>query len=100
MAIGFDLLFFFCGWLIGQMLFNGYEAHLPLRKRLGKLLILTILFVAVHTLLGRQFFYGLLACMTIGMAILHGYWFHFRHGIDWRTAEPKEKYLRLIGKEA
>ena len=41
---------------------------------------------------------GAIASPTPGMAILHGYWFHFRYGIHWRTAEPREQYLRLIGK--
>ncbi|MEJ2263719.1 MAG: hypothetical protein P8X95_09755 [Anaerolineales bacterium] len=27
------------------------------------------------------------------------YWFHFRHGVHWRTAEPRDRYLQLIGEE-
>lgn len=98
MAIIFDFLFFFSGWLAGQVLFHGYEAHVSLAKRLFKLLVMTLVFVSVYRTLGRAFFYGLLALMTAGMALLHGYWFHYRHGVHWRTAEPKGKYLQLIGK--
>lgn len=55
---------------------------------------------AVHWLTGRVWFYGLLALMTAGIAILHGYWFHYSNGIHWRTAEPLDRYLELIGKSA
>ena len=97
MALWFDWLFFFAGWVAGQTVFHGYEAHVPPMKRLAKLLVMTLLFAAVRIALGRRFFYGLLGLMTAAMAGLHGYWFHHRHGIHWRTAEPREKYLELIG---
>ena len=98
MALGFDGLFFFAGWVTGQIIFQGYEAHVPPMQRLTKLLVLTLTFAAVRITLGRKFFYGLLGLMTAAMAVLHGFWFHYRHGIHWCTAEPKEKYLQLIGK--
>jgi hypothetical protein len=99
MQIGFDLLIFVTGWLIAQLLFHGFEAHVPMSKRLSKLLVMGLLFVVIHSTLGRSFFYGLLALMTMGIGILHGYWFHYKHGIHWRTAEPRAKYLQLIGEE-
>jgi hypothetical protein len=98
MAPGFDLLVFFVGWVAGQLIFHGYEAHVPPMKRLVKLSVMTLIFAAVRNACGRRSFYGLLTLMTAGMAILHGYWFHHRHGIHWRTAEPREKYLQVIGK--
>ena len=96
MAPGFDLLFYFAGWVAGQLIFHGYEAHGPPVKRLAKLSVMALIFAAVRIACGRRFFYGLLALMTAGMAVLHGYWFHHRHGIHWRTAEPRGRYLQLI----
>ena len=93
-----DAVIFASGWLVGQWVFRGYEAHVRPGKRLLKLVLLAGVFFAIHQLAGRPWFYGLLILMATGMAILHGYWFHYRHGIHWRTAEPREKYLRLIGK--
>ena len=93
-----DAVVFVSGWLIGQRAFRGYEAHVSPGKRLAKFALLAGVFFAIHQLAGRQWFYSLLIVMAAGMALLHGYWFHYRHGIHWRTAEPREKYLRLIGK--
>lgn len=98
MTLAFDWLFFFAGWVAGQLIFQGYEAHAPPIKRLAKLSVLTLTFAAVRIILGRKFFYSLLGLMSAAMTVLHGYWFHHRHGIHWRTAEPREKYLQLIGK--
>jgi len=94
-----DFLVFFGGWGIAQMVFSGYEAHVPGSKRLLKILILGAIFGLVHVLVGRWLFYSLLGTMALGIAILHGYWFHWRNGIHWRKAEPRDKYLRLIGFE-
>ncbi len=68
-----------------------------MQKRIMKLAILLVVLVAVHLMTGRIGFYGLLGILTVGMAVLHGYWFHYRHGIHWRTVEPKDRYLALIG---
>ena len=97
LEIYFDMTIFFGGWLAAQILFKDYEAHVPLLKRLSKLGVLFLIFFAIYYFWGRWLFYSLLGLMAVGIGILHGYWFHVRHGIHWRTAEPREKYLRLIG---
>lgn len=92
-----DLLVLTTGWALSQALFNGYEAHVRWSKRLGKFVTIALVFAAVHFFIGRVVFYGLLALMTAAIAVLHGYWFHHRNGIHWRTAEPRARYLELIG---
>ncbi len=92
-----DLSIFLLGWFLAQILFYGYEAHVPWSKRISKLIVLFVVFLPIHYFGGRGIFYGLLLLMTAGIAILHGYWFHFKNGIHWRTAEPRDKYLLLIG---
>jgi len=89
---------FVSGWLLGLRIIRGYDAHLHPGKRLMKCALLAAVFFAIHQLAGRQWVYGLLMVMAASIALLHGYWFHYRHGIHWRTAEPREEYLRLIGK--
>lgn len=98
-SIYMDMKIFFGGWLLAQVLFKGYEAHVPLPKRLTKLAVLFAIFFPLRYFAGRRLFYSLLLLMSLGIGILHGYWFHFRHGIHWRTAQPREKYLQLIGAE-
>ena len=92
-----DMFIFFAGWLVGQLLFQGYEAHVPWTKRIAKLVFLAAVFLPIRYWAGREWFYALLAVMAVAMGILHGYYFHFRHGIHWRTAQPRDKYLQLIG---
>lgn len=99
LTILLDMAIFISSWAVAQLLFNGYEAHEPWSKRLTKLAVLTAVFLAVRLLLARPYFYGLLGLMTTGIAILHGYWFHYRHDIHWRKAEPRDKYLQLIGEK-
>ena len=94
-----DLGIVFAGWLVAQLLFSGYEAHVPLRKRIAKIAIMLVVFALIHRFAGRAAFYSLLLLMSVGIAILHGYWFHYRNGIHWRKAEPREKYLQLIGED-
>ncbi len=93
-----DAVVFLSGSLIGLWIFRGYDAHVRPRKRVIKFALVAAVFFAIHQLAGRQWFYGLLMVMAAGIALLHGFWFHHRHGIHWRTAEPREQYLRLIGK--
>jgi hypothetical protein len=95
-----DLGVMVLGWGVAQRLFHGYEAHVPWPKRLAKLATLVLVFSVVHTLGGRRAFYGLLGLMTGAIGVLHGYWFQHRHGIHWRTAEPRQRYLALIGQPA
>ena len=92
-----DITLLVAGWLLAQFLFSGYEAHVPITKRLSKLVVICIIFIAIRYIAGRTIFYALLLLMTTGITILHGYWFHYRNGIHWRTAEPRDKYLQLIG---
>ncbi len=91
-----DALVLTAGWLVAQVVFQGYENHVPLAKRIGKFAVLLVLFVAVNVVLGLAAFYALLTLMTGMIVVLHGYWFHHRHGIHWRTDEPRDKYLALI----
>jgi hypothetical protein len=95
----FDMAVFMGGWAVAQLLFSGFEAHESWAKRLTKLAVLTGVLLAVRLLWARPYFYGLLGLMTTGITILHGYWFHYRHGIHWRKAEPRDKYLQLIGEK-
>ena len=97
MIVAIDSLVFVSAWAIAQIVFQGYEAHVGIQKRLIKLAILLGVLTVVHLAVGRIGFYGLIGVLTVGVAVLHGFWFHYHHGIHWRTAEPKDKYLALIG---
>ena len=97
-VVWIELSVWVLSWVVGSLVFAGYEAHVPWTKRMLKLVVMLGVLTVVHILLGRFWFYGLLAAAGVGMAVLHGWWFHQRHGVHWRTAEPRARYLALIGR--
>lgn len=87
-----DTTIFVGCWLIAQRVFRGYEADVHLGKRLTKFFLLGLVSLLVHQLAGRLWFYVLLFLAACAIAFLHGYWFHYRHGTHWRTAEPRDRF--------
>lgn len=77
------------------LVFNNFEKHVPVQKRLAKLLIVVGVLAATGVLFGRFAFWGVIALMTIGQIYLHGVYFP-KHGINGLTAEPYDKYLETI----
>ena len=97
MEVLIDIAVFLVAWGVAQLMFQGYAAHVSWTRRAAKLAVMLVVLYVAHGLGGRYAFYGVVAFATVGMMVLHLYWFHVRHGIHWRTAEPREKYLELIG---
>jgi hypothetical protein len=79
------------------LVFNNFEKHLPLQKRITKLFIVIGVLAAIGILFGRLAFWGVIGLMTIGQVYLHG-WYFPKHGINGLTAEPHDKYLEVIKK--
>ena len=87
------------GWLVGNVVLNAFERHVPWHRRAVKLVLIVLVFLVVGALGGRIAFYTLLAAMGIGIVLLHAWWFP-KHGIHGITAEPRVRYLELIGRHA
>lgn len=83
--------------ILANIVFNPFEKHLPIMRRITKHASLVILIVALGLLFGRIVFYSVLGLLAIGQVILHA-WYFPRHGVNGLTAEPYETYLRLISK--
>lgn len=79
------------------VLFNNFEKHIPVQRRVIKLFIVVGTLVVIGTLLSRYAFWGVIALMTVGQVYLHG-WYFPKHGINGLTAEPHDKYLEVIAK--
>ena len=79
------------------VVFNNFEKHLPIERRVIKLLVVIGILAVIGIFLSRYAFWGVIGLMTIGQAYLHG-WYFPKHGINGLTAEPHEKYLEVIAK--
>jgi|GEM_PF-1910112 len=97
MTVYLDIFIFITIWLVAQVIFHGFEAHVSFTKRLTKLVVMTSILIAIYAIIGRVAYYAALIILSAGIAVLHGYYFHYRHGIHWRKAEPRDRYLQLIG---
>lgn len=90
-----DFIIVPAGWILGNIIFNKFEKHLPLYKRFMKLVLTTGVLYAIGYFGGRQALYAMLGSMVIGMVVLHAWWFP-KNGINGLTAEPYFRYLRTI----
>jgi hypothetical protein len=79
------------------LVFNNFEKHLPVQRRVLKLFIVVGVLAVIGILFGRFAFWGIITLMTIGQVYLHGIYFP-KHGINGLTAEPHDKYLEVINK--
>lgn len=93
----FEYIIIPLGWIVGNIVFNGFEKHLPLWRRGVKFVVTVGVLYASGNIFGPYVLYGTIAVMVIGMIVLHGWWFP-KHGIHWRTAEPHDRYLALIAR--
>ncbi len=79
------------------VVFNNFEKHLPIARRVIKLFVVVSILAVIGILFSRYAFWGTIALMTIGQVYLHG-WYFPKHGINGLTAEPHDKYLEVIAK--
>jgi hypothetical protein len=77
--------------------FNKFEKHVPMQRRITKLVIVVGVLSVIGILFSRFAFWGVIGLMTIGQVYLHGVYFP-KHGINGLTAEPYDKYLELTEK--
>ena len=86
-------------WGVAQFAFANFERHVTWRKRMLKIVMVTVALSAIYISFGRTGYWLALGVMTIGILLVHVVWFQLIHGVHWRKAEPREKYLNLIAGE-
>ena len=77
--------------------FNNFEKHLPVTRRVLKLVLVVGILAIIGMLFGRYVFWGFISLMTMGQIYLHG-WYFPKQGINGLNAEPYDKYLEVIEK--
>jgi uncharacterized membrane protein len=76
------------------VVFNKFEKHVPMQRRITKLFIVVGVLTIIGILFGRFAFWGVIALMTIGQVYVHAVYFP-KYGVNGWTAEPYDKYLEL-----
>ena len=77
------------------IVFNKFEKHSPISRRILKLFLVVGTLTIIGILFSRYAFWSVIALMTIGQIILHG-WYFPKKGINGLTAEPYDRYLEVI----
>ena len=93
-----DILLVAAGCLVGNIVFNNFSRHLPVYRRVLKYVILFPALGLIGLLFGRVAFWSVIGLMTVGLVVVHAWWLP-RHGINGLTAEPRDRYLELVGKK-
>jgi len=83
--------------ILANIVFNNFEKHLPMLRRILKHGLLFIALILVRVFIGQKLFLFILLLLTFGQIILHAWWFP-KNGINGLTAKPHDKYLELIKK--
>jgi len=79
------------------IVFNNFEKHLPVKRRIAKLFVVIGVLAIIGLLFSRVAFWGVIMLMTVGQIYLHG-WYFQKQGINGITAEPHDRYLEVIAK--
>jgi len=95
-TIWFDLAVLMTLIVVGNILLGHFEQHKPKWRRILKVALAATIFVALITTTGRAWGYAFLAVPLVGALAVHCWWLP-KHGINGWTAEPRDKYLELVG---
>ena len=79
------------------VVFKKFEKHMPMQRRIVKLLIVVGVLSIIGIVFSRYAFWGMIGLMTIGQIYVHVVYFP-EHGVNGLTAEPYDKYLELTEK--
>lgn len=81
---------------VGNILFGHFEEGTPKWWRLGKMLLVMGISVAISSYIGRVWFWAFLVIMILPAIYIHVLWLPSR-GINGWTGEPKHQYYELRG---
>jgi predicted MFS family arabinose efflux permease len=97
-TLWFDVAVVMTIFAVGSILFGRFEEHKPRWRRVLKVALVVTIVVALSTTIGRRWAYGILAVPLLGALWVHAYWLP-KNGVNGWTAEPRDKYLALIGRK-
>ena len=92
----FDFALLYALLSIGSILFGHFEDWKPKWRRVLKIGMWTAIFFALLQFGGRPWAWGVMGALLIVVVYLHAVWLPSK-GINGWTAEPRDKYLELVG---
>lgn len=95
-SLWFDVAIVMTIFAVGSILFGRFEEHKPRWRRLLKVVVVLAAILALSATLGRIWAYAVLLLPLLGAGWVHLYWLP-KHGINGWTAEPRDRYLELVG---
>jgi hypothetical protein len=84
---------------VGNALFGRFSEYQPRWRRLLKIALGVVLFVGVSVWGGRAWLYAAIGATLAAVAVIHAWWLP-KHGVNGWTAEPRERYYALLGRDA
>lgn len=82
--------------LAGNILFRHFDPHLPLWRRLLKVLVILTATAVISYYFGRTGVIIAFVIAFIPVIYIHAIWLP-RHGVNGWTGEPRDKYYALRG---
>ncbi len=82
-------------YALGNILMGHFEERTPKIRRVGKYLLILILFCCISVYFGRTTSMILLSLFIIPLLYVHGYYLPKKKGINGWTGEPKSKYYEF-----
>jgi hypothetical protein len=95
----FDVAITMTVFMLGHLSFGRFVEHQPRGRRLLKSLLGMAILVGTSAWAGRVWMFALLGAIAVGVFAVHGWWLP-RNGVNGWTAEPRDRYLALIGKSS
>jgi hypothetical protein len=91
-----DLAIFYGCFALGSICFGHFEDWKPKWRRVLKFVLATVIFYSLLQFGGRQLAWGVMGALLLVVIYLHAVWLPSK-GINGWTAEPRDKYLELVG---
>jgi hypothetical protein len=92
----FDVAVVTALFAVGNILFGRFVEHQSRARRVLKLVVALVVTVTLAATAGRAWAYGVFALPLAAAIYVHGWWLP-RHGVNGWTAEPRERYMQLVG---
>lgn len=84
---------------LGHLFLGRFSEYQSRWRRLLKSVLAVALIVGASAFLGRVWMWVAIGVMVLGVLVIHGWWLPAK-GVNGWTAEPRERYLALLGLDA